>query len=149
MCSRTPRFSYSGSETVICACPAGTSTDPAVCTAPVSVRGGYQGGYSRVGIRGAIPGTTQLPQGASPDSEAGPVAPARGRSGWSGCSGCVPGSRPPTPGSCRPFRGPLRCLDPSLGNAASWPIRARIRVPVLKVSKKRRSVTRKVLKGLS
>ena len=54
--------------------------------------GGYQGGYTRVGIpgwvyRGVLPSHPSS-RGASPDSEAGPGGPLQGVwSGWSGCSG--------------------------------------------------------------
>ena len=59
VCSATPRFSYTGPETVICACPGGPETVPAMTCDPCGVPGWYQGGYNgwvyRWGTGRAIP----------------------------------------------------------------------------------------------
>ena len=95
MCSTTPRFSYAGSKTAICACPSGPVPRGVVHALAEVVRWVYQGGYSRVGIRGGYTG--YYPAARCPTArvlltaERAPEAPSGGWSGWSG--GAVPGHR--------------------------------------------------------
>ena len=78
VCSTTPRFSYDGSETVICTCP----SDPYTVSGTPSTA--VQGGCTRVGYgdwvgggrgyTGYYPATVKR----SRSSEAGPGSPSRG-----------------------------------------------------------------------
>ena len=86
---------------------------------------------------GAIPGTTQPARFARKEvlrQRSGPRRACRARSGWS--EGRVrPSCRnPPLRGPVGPMLGPPWFLHLSPGNAASWPIKARLRVKLSKVS---------------
>ena len=133
----TPRFSYAGSETVICTCPGVpvpwcTSSAEQWCTRVV-----YQGGYTR-GVPGrAIPGTTQPPRGEPSTSEAGPGSPMGAGVGgywgracsWDGGRGRLqdhPSGARSVPCRVPPCPGPLECPPTAKG--------ARIDLKSLKVS---------------
>ena len=122
---------------VICACPADTSMDPAVCTA--AARTGTGRWVYRVGIRVGIPGEyyPAAARGSPMYSEAGPGSPA-------GLEWVVHGAGRVSQGVRRrdgpwyhpagPVAHPWAPCTRDLANAASGPIRARFRLILLKVS---------------
>ena len=94
-------------------------------------RVGVPGWVYRVGNRGAIPGTTQLLGEGCRYSGAGPGSPGTGLE-WVVSAARAPSTSGTTPSG--PGRS-LRALPvPPRADAASWPIRARIRVLFCKVS---------------
>ena len=141
MCSDTPRFSYVVPKTVICACPTGTRTSPAVCTAPADGLGGCLGGYGRVvyrvGNRCAIPGTQPPARGDTQTSEAGPGSPLGagvGGSGGRANPGTAAGTVPTHPCGARSVLPWRPSLYRTLQIAASWPYTARFDLISYKVS---------------
>ena len=133
----TPRFSYGTSETAIWDCPGGTT----------SVQ---SGGERRVGTRGVLPGYGDgwVPgrgnTGTQPScSGRGPRTAKRAPEALQGLEWVVLGARASVQAWYHPAGpvGSLRappCTSPSLlGNAASWPIRARLRSYSSKVSQNR------------
>ena len=137
MCSYTPRFSYKGLKTVICACPRCPVYRGVVHALAEVAMAGCTGGVWLGGYTGCS--TTQPPSipGSSPE----PAKRARkacrawsggfraaGALGDGGGVGMVPTLRARSVLPRRPFLGPY------LGNAASWPIRTRLRSFYYKVS---------------
>ena len=144
MCSSTPRFSYRGSKTAICACPAGTTP----CRRGRAVQGCTGVGYGDwVGGAGVYPGTQPAARGEVQIQRSGPRRPCKGRSGWylelgrparPGTTPAGPGRSPAVPSLYLPF--PPR-------KAASWPITARFHDILLKVSQNGQVSTKYVEKA--
>ena len=134
VCSTTPRFSLDGLKTAICACPGG----PAVVLVGGATRGVRQGGYTgwvyRVGTGEGNTGTPSQLLSGGMFQRSGPRKALQGpgvggnmlQRPWT--SG--PTSRAGWPG--RSHAGPSLVLLEQ--NPASWPIRARFRSILLKVS---------------
>ena len=144
LCSTTPRFSYEGPKYTVLVHVLGMTV---VRGAGVYGRGmgtgwvlgGYRGGLYRV-----------LPTHRARTalySEAGPVGPCRGRSGWYRA-----GTRDRRlDGYLDPPSGPGRACCPPWSrnprNAASWPIKARFHYISYKVSQKARVSPKSVEKA--
>ena len=134
MCSPTPRFSYTGPETVICARPAAPS--PALVGRVLgSGRVGTTGVGYGWGVQGrAIPVPHPAARGEVRSQRSGPGRPCKGLEWWGSELGRArPWYHPLR--TLQVLRGPLRCTRPSpRANAASWPIKARLTSKYCKVS---------------
>ena len=124
----TPRFSYSVSKLAVYA----PRAVPVLGTSVVHVGYGLGTGYGtgwvyRVGNTGSHPPKSP-PRGYQ---RSGPRRPCRGRSGW--VSSCGVGG-PCTTLRARSVTLQVPSLYRTLAYAASWPIRARLRVNSSKVS---------------